>query len=73
MTLNVLWLFLTMPWVGLQCVIVIFLGTTHLLSEEIVHASPLLEKMHMGQVSFLITLYLDHLICDLSHMCKVII
>ena len=23
-TINVLWLFLTVPWVGLQCVIVIF-------------------------------------------------
>ena len=23
-TVNVLWLFLTMPWVGLQCVIVVF-------------------------------------------------
>ena len=24
-TLNVLWLFLTVPWVGLQCLIVVFL------------------------------------------------
>ena len=24
-TINVLWLFLTVPWIGLQCVIVIFL------------------------------------------------
>ena len=31
-TINVLWLFLTMPWVGLQCVIVIFPDHTHLLS-----------------------------------------
>ena len=28
---NVLWLFLTVPWVGLQCVIVEFPDHTHLL------------------------------------------
>ena len=31
-TLNVLWLFLAAPWVGLQCVIVVFPDHTHLLS-----------------------------------------
>ena len=30
-TINVLWLFLTVPWFGLQCVIVIFPDHTHLL------------------------------------------
>ena len=30
-TINVLWLFLTVPWVGLQCVIVIFPDHTQLL------------------------------------------
>ena len=30
-TLNVLWLFLTVPWVGLQYVIVVFPDHTHLL------------------------------------------
>ena len=29
-TINVLWLFLTVPWVGLQCVIVVFSDHTHL-------------------------------------------
>ena len=29
-TLNVIWLFLTVPWVGLQCVIVVFPDHTHL-------------------------------------------
>ena len=29
-TINVLWLFLAMPWVGLQCVIVVFPDQTHL-------------------------------------------
>ena len=28
---NVLWLFLKMPWVGLQCVIVVFPDRTHFL------------------------------------------
>ena len=30
-TVNVVWLFLTVPWVGLQCVIVVFPDHTHLL------------------------------------------
>ena len=30
-TVNVLWLFLTVPWVRLQCVIVVFSDHTHLL------------------------------------------
>ena len=30
-TINVLWLFLAVPWVGLQCVIVVFPDHTHLL------------------------------------------
>ena len=30
-TINVLWLFLTVSWVGLQCVIVVFPDHTHLL------------------------------------------
>ena len=29
-TINVLWLFLTVPWVGLQCVIVVFPDHIHL-------------------------------------------
>ena len=29
-TINVMWLFLTVPWVGLLCVIVIFFYITHL-------------------------------------------
>ena len=29
MTVNVLWLSFTVPWVGLQCVIVVFLDHTH--------------------------------------------
>ena len=33
-TINVLWLFLTVLWVGLQCVIVLFPDHTHLLFEN---------------------------------------
>ena len=29
-TINVLWLFLTWPWVGIQCVIMVFPYHTHL-------------------------------------------
>ena len=31
-TINVLWLFLTVPWVDLQCVIVVFADHTHFLT-----------------------------------------
>ena len=31
-TVNVVWLFHTVPWVGLQCVIVVFPDQTHFLS-----------------------------------------
>ena len=34
-TVNVMWLFLTVPWVGLQCVIVIFPGHTHSLKNDL--------------------------------------
>ena len=30
-TVSVLWLFLTVPWVGLQCVIVVYPDHTHFL------------------------------------------
>ena len=30
-TVNIMWLFLTVPWVGLQCVIVVLPDHTHLL------------------------------------------
>ena len=30
-TINVMWLFLTLPWVGLQCLSVVFPDNTHLL------------------------------------------
>ena len=32
-TVNVLWPFLTVPWFGLECVVVVFPGYTHLLFE----------------------------------------
>ena len=33
-TINVLWLFLTVPWLGLQCVIVVFPDPIHLLFDR---------------------------------------
>ena len=35
-TINVLWLFLMVPWVGMQCMIVVFPGHTHLLFEWLI-------------------------------------
>ena len=34
-TINVMWLLLTVPWVGLQYVIVVFPDQSHLLSETV--------------------------------------
>ena len=34
-TINALWLFLTVPWVGLQCVVVVFPDHTHLLFADL--------------------------------------
>ena len=34
-TISVLWLFLMVPWVGLECVIVVFPDHTHLLFNHI--------------------------------------
>ena len=34
-TANVLWPFLTVPWVGLQCVIVVFSDHTHFLCRRV--------------------------------------
>ena len=39
-TINVLWLFLTVQWVGLQCVIVVFPDETHLLFYPIIYNVP---------------------------------
>ena len=33
-TINVLWLFLTVPWAGLQCVLVTFPDHTHFLFDK---------------------------------------
>ena len=37
-TVNILWLFLTVSWVGLQCVIVVFPYHTHLLLDQDNHS-----------------------------------
>ena len=39
-TVNVLWLFLKVPWVGLQCVIVVFPDHTHLLFHSLKCCEP---------------------------------
>ena len=42
-TVNVLWLFLAVPWVGLQCVIVVFPDRTHLFFHSVYNNSLLSE------------------------------
>ena len=36
---NVLWLFLTVPWVGLQCVIMVIPDHTHLIFDRAIYES----------------------------------
>ena len=36
---SVLWLFLTVPWVGLQCVIVVIPDHTHLIFDRAIYES----------------------------------
>ena len=45
-TINVLWLFITVPWVGLQCFIVVFPDHTHLLFLHML-LNDLLAELHM--------------------------
>ena len=47
MTDSVLWIFPTMLWVGLQCVIVVFPGHTYLLSVVKVFRCIIYTKMHI--------------------------
>ena len=51
-TINVLWLFLMVPWVGLQCVIVVFPDYTHLLF----YGSCVLDSINVAMYAFQITL-----------------
>ena len=43
MTVSVLWLFPVVPWVSMQCVIVVFPGHTHLLFVESVWSIKMLK------------------------------
>ena len=56
-TINVLWLFLTVPWIGLQCVIVVIPDHSHLLSDAaLLHTSYLL-RMRYHQYSLCFDLF----------------
>ena len=50
MTVGVLWLFLVLPWVGLQCVIVLYPSHTRLLFFT-VHKMSFHEKIKTGESS----------------------
>ena len=43
-TVNDMWFFLMMPWVGLQCVIVVFPEHTHLFTDILITTNPLPTK-----------------------------
>ena len=46
-TITALWLFLTLPWVGLKCVIVVFLDHTHLLCHFVLFLEWLQIEIHI--------------------------
>ena len=43
-TINILWLFLTVLWVGLQCAIMVFPDHTHLLFKIMINVNFILEN-----------------------------
>ena len=55
-TVNVLWLFLTLPWAGLQCVIVVFPDHTYLLFHNINPIIKVKEETFHSQVKSHITI-----------------
>ena len=52
-TINVLWLFFPVPWVGLQCVIVVFYDNIHLLFQLV----PLIYYMHILGSKSIVSVY----------------
>ena len=50
-TLNVLWLFLTVQWVGLQCVIVVLPDHTHLLFHSLVHFVKIIRLIYIERLT----------------------
>ena len=55
-----MWLFLTVPWVGLQCVIVIIPDHTHLHFEK----SPATEPIFYGDITFVFKRNMEKHICS---------
>ena len=55
-TVNVLWLIFTVPWVGLQCVIVVFRDHSHLLFEPLVGGHVSINNIMLSSV-YLETFY----------------
>ena len=53
-TINVLWLFLAVLWLGLQCVIVVFPGHTHFLCHMAISYIPDLSSTLSGSVFILL-------------------
>ena len=49
MAVSVVWLFLAVPWVGLQCVIVVFPEHVHLLSQHVPEIDLLKSMVVIGQ------------------------
>ena len=69
-TINVLWLFLTVPWVGLQCVIVVFPDHTHLLFKVSLMRLKWLKLASLTQEFAHLTLSLTIRFCDEDVFCK---
>ena len=72
-TVNVLWLFLRVSWVGLQCVIVVFPDHTHLLFVQMLILGWPWPTLHRGQICFLMHLYEKKNEVDLLQLLKLVI
>ena len=55
-TVNVLWLFLTVPWIGLQCVIEVLTDHTHVL---LFHVNCVSVGVNMNIMTNLVSLSID--------------
>ena len=53
-TINVVWLFPTVPWVGLQCMIVVFPDRTHLIFLSYYLSGQIISLIACGHCGFML-------------------
>ena len=70
MTVSILWLFLIVLWVGLQCVVDVFLGHTNLLLQmlyrNLLAVFHIIMKIHFTIFNYITCIYRVYLLDNLS-------